>query len=194
MLKESLKDAICNEDIDLLQANQKEYSIDDRFEDENNDTLLLYALSDGKSKAYEFFLGNGADTTATNGEGENVIHSIVYSGDAARLGSFLNTSNINHQSNDGTTPLLLAIGLGNDEMALALIKEGPDIHLCDCEGNSPLHLASFFGQLDVVKILVEGGANLEGKTTKGNKPLALAVNEGHDPVVKYLFKMIYECM
>lgn len=37
--KEILKDAICQENIAFLEENKDKYSMNDRFEDENNDSL-----------------------------------------------------------------------------------------------------------------------------------------------------------
>jgi len=174
--KEDLKDAICNEDISFLQTNEKEYSVNERFEDENNDTLLLYSLSDSKSNAYKYFLKKNADSTLLNDDGENVIHSIVYSGDPERLPAFLSEGNINHQSKDGTTPLLLAIALEKDTIAHLLIEHGADVNIADQEGNAPIHIAAHLGKIDLVSVLFDKGASVLAKTKKGNLPLALAVN------------------
>jgi ankyrin repeat protein len=190
--KEALKDAMCREDIDFLEENRNVYSINERLEDENNDTLLLYSLSDSESNVYEYFLKNNADTILVNDEGENIIHSIVYSGKIERLHSLLNQTNIDHQSKDGTTPLLLSIALEKYEMAQYLIDHGADVTIADHEGNTPLHLACYFGNEALVYKLVDKGANLFVKTGKGNLPLALAVNAEHDEIVKFLFKKIYQ--
>lgn len=189
--KEALKDAICTEDITFLEENRDKYSINDRLEDENNDTLLLYALSDSGSNTYQYFLKNKVDINLLNDEGENVIHSAVYSGKPERLEGILNQKNINHQSKDGTTPLLLAVALERTEIAQYLIKHGADVNIPDHENNTPLHVACQFGNKTLVIDLVDKGANLFVKTQKGNLPLALAVNGGHDEIVKFLFKKIY---
>lgn len=189
--KEDLKDAICNNDVAFLKANLHQFSIDERFEDEDNDTLLLYALSDSGSEAYRFFLERNADITLLNDKGENVIHSIVYSDKVERLGHFLNSANINHQSKDGTTPLLLASGLEHTEMAKLLLQKGADVNISDKELNLPIHIACYNGDLQLVTELIAHGADLFKKTLKGNLPLAIAVNCEHHEVVKYLYNKIY---
>lgn len=83
--KEKLKSAICNNDIEFLNQNREKYSIDDRFDDEDDGTLLLYSISDSKSCVYEYFIKNNADVYRLNNEGENILHAIVYSGDSRRL-------------------------------------------------------------------------------------------------------------
>jgi ankyrin repeat protein len=189
--KEELKDAICNDDIAFLKKNRGKYTIDERFPDEDNDTLLLYSISDPGSNSYEYFLENNADVTLVNDLGENVIHSIVFSGDKERMLRLLNKDNINHQSKDGSTPLYLAILIEKYEMAQILIKGGADVNIPNYEKDSPIHLACYFGNMQMVQELVNSRANLFAKNDNGNLPFALAVNKGHDDIVRFLYKKIY---
>lgn len=192
--KEKLKNAICKNDINFLEDNKNHYSIDERFEDEDNDTLLLYSISDPSISCFEFFLKNNANIYLKNDEGECILHSIVYSGDASRFDLILNkyALDINSRTKDGATPLLLAISLEQFEIAKLLIKYHADVNQADDEGLTPLHLAAQFGKLDFVAALVESGANLYAKTKVGNLPLALAVNSGNEEVVRYLYHRIYD--
>ncbi len=190
---ENMKNAIARNDIAFLETYRNQYDINYRFSDENNDTLLLYAISDKNSEAYHFFLKNGANLNLINNEGEGVIHAIIYSGVTERLLIFINnyTFNINERSIDGVTPLLLSILTEKYEMAKILIEAGADINIGDNENNTPLHIASWFGSFETVKLLIDNGADLRVKTQKGNYPLALAVNGNHDKIVRYLFEKIY---
>jgi ankyrin repeat protein len=190
---EKLKDAIACNDVDFLENNRDQYDINHRFLDEDNDSLLLYAISYKDSDAYKFFLENGADTTLINNEGEGIIHAIVYSGVTDRFLEFIEkyTFDINAQTIDGATPLLLSIAIKKYEMAKVLIRSGADVSIGDNENIAPLHLASMLGNLETVKLLMDKGANLHVKTQKGNYPLALAVNSDCDDIVKYLFYEIY---
>jgi len=192
--KEKLKNAICNNDIEFLENNKNRYSINERFEDEDNETLLLYSISDKESITYKFFLENNADISFVNNENENIFHAIVYSGDIDRLIeilSFYNNININARANDGSTPLLLSLSLENFEMAKVFIHQGADVNIGDINDITPLHLAVQFGDLDLVKLLISNGSNYKKKTLKGNYPLALAVNADKDDIVKYLYSKIY---
>ena len=191
--KKQLKDAICNNDIDFLKSNENRFNVNDRFDDENNDTLLSYSISDNGSEIYKYFLDRNADLLLLNDEGENIIHSIVYSGCSERLNDILKRGNINinFQSKDGTTPLLLSVVLERYDIFHQLIEIGAEINITDYEGNSPLHPACFLGYKEMVYSLVEKKANLFAKTKNGNLPLALAVNGGHDEIVKFLYNKIY---
>jgi len=193
-IKEELKTAISNNDISFLEKNKSIYSINERFEDEDNDTLLLYSISDNLSNVYEYLLKNNADVTVENNEGENIVHCIVYSGDIKRLKQILNdySVDINHRAQDGATPLLVAISLERIEIAKSLINNGANVNIGDNDGIMPLHLAVQLPDISLVKLLIENGANLFSKTNQGNLPLALAVNAGHDDVIKFLYEKIYE--
>lgn len=190
--KERLKDAICNNDISFLETNKDYYSIDERFVDEDNDTLLIYSLSDGNSESFRFFMNNNADVNVVNSEGENVIHSIVYSGKVDRMEYFIDVNNINHQTNEGVTPLLLALLLDKYDIAKYLIDKGADVNIADNEMNLPIHVACYSGNKDLVSILLKKGVDLFSKTRKGNLPLAIAVNKGHHDIVKLIYKNMYQ--
>lgn len=109
------------------------YDINERFEDEDNDTLLLYSISYEKSNVYEFFLDNGANFNLVNDLGETIVHAIVHSGNLKRMKDILSKYNgidINKQSIDGTTPLLLSILLDKFDIAKFLIIKGADVNMC----------------------------------------------------------------
>ena len=193
---EQLKDAIVTNDINFLDKNKNQYNINHRFADEDNDTLLSYAISDSKSDIYLYFLENGADILLLNNEGESIVHSIIYSGIKERLVKIVESdkfdfSYLNLQTNDGTSPLLLSVLLGKYDIFVYLLELNVDINLTDNEGNAPIHPACFLGHKNMVTELVNRGTNLHIKTHKGNYPLALAVNGDHDEIVKYLYKTIY---
>ena len=190
-LEEKIIDAICSNDLVYFLQNRDKFNIDYRLKSENNDTLLLYSISDAESNIYRYFIENGANLQALNNVGENLLHSAIYSGLKERVFEIIDKVDIDKQSIDGTTPLLLAIGLEKEEIANHLIEVGVDINCQDQDGNRPIHLASYFGLFSVVKKLVDKGVEINVKTSKGNLPLALAVNEGHTEVVKLLYKLMY---
>lgn len=191
--KEQLKDALCNNDISFLRENLNHFAINERFEDEDNDTLLLYTLSDAKSEAYKFLLKNNADVQLLNDEGEGVLHAIVFSGDTVRLHEILKAHelDINHRSKDGSTALLLAVSIEEFDMAKLLITYGANVNIADNESVSPLHVAIQFDNLDLLNYLLENGADVFHKSNKGNLSLALAVNYGHISIIKKLYITMY---
>ena len=194
-LIENLKDAICANDFSFLEANKENYDINLQLKNDDNDTLVSYAIADAGNETYEFFLKNNADLTILNDEGENIIHSIVYSGKDDRINKVLEINpdlDINHKSKDGSTPILLSVLLEKHEIFNHLIELGVDVNIPDNEGNAPIHIACMFGYKEMVIKLVDKGANLSYKSPLGNFPLTLAVNGEHHEIVKYLFQKIYK--
>lgn len=192
----NLKDAIACNNVDFLVSYINQCNIDYRFSDEDKDTLLLYAISDKGSEAYTFFLDKGANINLINEEGENIFHSIVYSGVLERLIDVLNREPdairlINFRTKDGVTPLLLSVLLGKYDLFNALLELNADFDLADNDYYAPIHSACSLGYYDMVVKLVEKGACLHKKTLNGDYPIALAINSDHDEIVKYLFDRIY---
>lgn len=193
-LKEELKNAICNNDLAFMENHIDEYDLNERIEESDNDTLLMYSLSDKESTVYKFLIEHDANLDLTNDLGENILHSAIYSGDLDRLKYVLNLNQkyVNQVSKDHTSPLLLSIALGNKEMAKELILNGSNVNQADLNKLYPIHVACQEGFLDIVSILIENKANLNVKTEAGNVPIALAANHDHDEVVKLLFFKIYK--
>lgn len=189
---EAIKNAICTNDVVFLLHNIDERNLNLRLSDEGNDTLLMYSISDKDSNAYKFFLDKDADLNVLNDDGENILHSAIYSGKLERVQEVIEEKFINQSSNDGTTPLLLSLGLENEAIANYLINKGADINCSDRAGNRPIHLASYFGLTSTVKNLLINRADINIRTEKGNLPLALAVNEGHREIIEILYKQMYK--
>ena len=88
--KDLLKDAILKNDLQFLVNNRSNYLINEVFDDEDGDSLLMYALSykDSSDELIRFIVDEGADQSITNKVGENILHSVVYSGRIDRLQAF----------------------------------------------------------------------------------------------------------
>lgn len=186
-------EAIENNDLEFLRAVINERNVDLRIKDDDNDTLIMHAFSYASLDVCYFLLEKGADFRIVNNIGESVLHSAVYSNDQSKLSLLIDKCkcDVNYQSFDGSTPLILATGLEKELIFFELISRGADVNLTDAEGSTPLHIACALGRLDFVISLCEHGGNYWLKTKKGNFPLALAVNQEHSNVVKYLFDKMY---
>lgn len=188
---EALKNALCNNDINYLLEYENEYFIDERFIDENNDTLLMYSISDEGSDVYKFLIEKGANLGLYNNEGEGIVHAVIFSKKLDRVRLVATKSNINIQDNYGITPLLLSCMLGFEDVALELLKLGANPTISDDKGLNPLHVAAQEGLYKVVIKLLEFKMSPFIKTKNGNLPIALAANAGQDDIVKLLYSDMY---
>ena len=190
---EKLIKAICVNDVDYLENYFQTNDINHRLIDEDNDTLISYAIGDNDSDAYKFLLMKKPNLDLVNNEGESIIHSIVFSGQPNRIDEVfaLNQININKRDSRGATPLLLATSLDKFEIVKKLFHYNADCNIADNEGLTPLHCACMNGNIEMVKLITKKKANLFAKTEKGNLGLAFAVNENYIDIVKYLYGKMY---
>jgi len=93
-------------------------------------------------------------------------------------------------SDDGTTPLMVAAGLGRctfnpnikrgarsrgaEEAVTVLLDAGADINAVNEADFTALHGAAFRGLNEVIKILVDRGANINARDYRGRTPYRLA--------------------
>lgn len=185
------------EENDFEFLSKTELDINCPIEEENNDTIFLYAVSIPNFTHLDYLLKMNPNINAVNDYGENFLHSAIYSNSIERLNEVflkipLSEAFINKRSKDGSTPLLLATLLGYDDLAIYLINKGANVYLPDNELNTPLHFACYNGCMPLVKALIKAGADPFVKTQKGNYPLACAVNEGQKDVIKYLVQTFYQ--
>jgi ankyrin repeat protein len=86
-------------------------------------------------------------------------------------------ANLNAAANDGSTPLMAAIGR-NEQVAAAvarqLLEAGADVNAADDSGGTALHRAASSGFNEIIKMLAGRGANLEARNRQGQTPLMLA--------------------
>ena len=85
-------------------------------------------------------------------------------------------ANVAAAANDGTTPLIAAIGRNPASALVAvshLVQAGADVNAADENGNTALHRAASSGFDAVVRVLAERGAGLEARNRQGQTPLML---------------------
>ena len=89
---------------------------------------------------------------------------------------------------DWTTPLMLAILAGHDDVAMRLIDAGAEVDEVDTNNQTALMLASANGYAKVVRSLIEIRANIDAKDTNGQTALMMACAAGHESVVSQLIE------
>ncbi len=195
VIEEKIKNAICNNDFRFIEFFIKEYGVNYSFKDEDNDSLLFYAISDSGSDSYKIILNNKPNIDFINSEGESIYHSLVYSGQLNRLNELLIFNkpkiNVNHQSKDGITALSLAITLNNFDFVEILLSLGANPNILDKNGMNSLHIACIYGNIEIVKKVMEKKIDLFEKSKNGNVALAIAVNNNFSEIVKLLFEKMY---
>ena len=85
-------------------------------------------------------------------------------------------------SNDGATPLHIAVSGGQIELALNILSHGADVNAKNNNGDTPLHLAMAFPGDLLARALLSYGADLAIKNNAGKKPSQVAHDRGNQPL------------
>ncbi|KAM3178881.1 hypothetical protein ACTXT7_001711 [Hymenolepis weldensis] len=169
-------------------------------------TPLHEAAAKGKFDICRLLLKHGADPTRKNRDGHTPIDldtdSLVYDllrGDAAvleaakrgnlmKIQRLITPDNINCRDTAGrnSTPLHLAAGYNNLEVAEFLLAAGADVNAQDKGGLIPLHNASSYGHVDVAALLIRHGTSVNAVDKWGYTPLHEAAQKGRTQLCSLL--------
>ncbi len=109
----------------------------------------------------------------------------AYSNVPIALALIENGANVNAVSNDGTTPLHLAVR-GPEDSVKALIKAGANPNAQDNNGNTPLILACKWESEKKVRMLLRAGADFNIKNNAGESAAELCAARGFQDALELM--------
>lgn len=89
-------------------------------------------------------------------------------------------------SNRPSTPLEVAIQVGDKRKIQRLIKRGADVNEVGSDGLTPLMVAISLGQIDLVRLLIKGGADPNALSDDGASALSCAIQDHRIGIIRYL--------
>jgi len=92
---------------------------------------------------------------------------------------------LNHLTEQGESPLMMAVFKGQVEIAQQMIKLGADVNKT---GWTPLHYAATAGNTLLVKMLLENYAYIDAESPNKTTPLMMAAHYGTPGAVKLLLE------
>ncbi|KAM9446412.1 tankyrase, TRF1-interacting ankyrin-related ADP-ribose polymerase b [Clarias gariepinus] len=163
-------------------------------------TPLHEAAAKGKYEICKLLLKHGADPSKKNRDG-NVALDMVKDGDTdiqdllrgdaalldaakkgclARVQKLCSSDNINCRDTQGrnSTPLHLAAGYNNLEVAEYLLEHGADVNAQDKGGLIPLHNAASYGHVDIAALLIKFNTCVNATDKWAFTPLHEAAQKG----------------
>ncbi|XP_044260060.1 poly [ADP-ribose] polymerase tankyrase [Tribolium madens] len=163
-------------------------------------TPLHEASAKGKYEIVKLLLKHGADPTKKNRDGATALDLVregdqdvadllrgnaalldaAKKGNLARIQRLITPENINCRDVQGrnSTPLHLAAGYNNVEVAEYLLEHGADVNAQDKGGLIPLHNASSYGHLDIAALLIKYNTVVNATDKWGFTPLHEAAQKG----------------
>lgn len=148
-------------------------------------TPLLIACTFGKTEIAKLLIGKGAKTDISDHSKSIALHVACMFGNKELVALLITEENINAQTSEGFTPLMLACSKGRTEIGKYLIGKGAKTDILDQNKWSVLHVACKYGNKDLVERLVTA-ENINKQTSQGLTPLMIACMKNHVEIVKSL--------
>ena len=157
-------------------------------------TAVMLASRFGNLDIMTFLIKHGANVNLQDKEGETALHYAINGCDYSRkvLSCLIENGAdlINDFSNDGCTPLMIAISRKVDtNVAITLTDRRLNIDLQDKSGNTALHYAVSSDSPEMINCLVNAKAS-NVCNNQGLTPLLLASSTGRSRLVKFFIKRL----
>ena len=172
--------------------------------DSSGVAAIHLAVLESNIELIEILINNGADVNiaVNSSRTESRFHAHLHEFTplhiaanfhfTANLNSFemaglliANGADVNQKSDDGQSPLHIAVRGGNDRLVELLIANGADVNAKDFEDYTPLHNAAWNGRLGVVEVLVSNGADINASAYDGRTPYRCATRKNHQDVTAF---------
>jgi len=166
--------------------------------DVQDSTPLHIAATYGHKDVAKTLLAEGANPRALDRDKRTPLHeaclegndrlvSILLDEGAATFGEDYARTMMKDRDEEGSTPLLLGVGSGREEVARMLLERKADVNSSNRDAVHPVHSAARTGDLDILRVIVESGrARLDARNALLQTPMILAAQNNHSDVVKYL--------
>lgn len=184
-----LFNSIEKNDLDFLSNGLSSKEVDFSAQNEQGDTLLVFAAGKGKKEALNILLAAGAPVNDYGDQGDNALIRAVSEGrrDIVKvlLAAKADVNARGLKTYLGASPIFLASSVGAIEVMEMLLRSGADINLANVQGVTPLMDAAY-GSLSMVKLLLKHGANPGLRDENGNTAIKIARREEQKEIVKVL--------
>ncbi|XP_071104773.1 putative ankyrin repeat protein RF_0381 [Haliotis cracherodii] len=179
----------CKEgNVDIVKYIHSRNIIDIDRRGENAKTPLMFAVQFGNMEVFSFLIRKGADTSTLEADDENILHLSCRGGNVEIVNYILKQKivDINSESYDGMTPLLLTVKLGMRKVFQLLIERGayaaktPDSEILlnyACEG----------GDVGIMKLVLNlTNVDINIDMGDGVTPLMRVAHFGNSELFKFL--------
>ena len=159
------------------------------LQNQDKETALYKASSNGYKEIVEILLQNGADVNLQSAYGETALFNASNDGHKEIVEILFQCgADVNLQNAFGRTALIQASQNGHKEIVEILFKGGADLNLEGKSGETALSRASDNGYKEIVEILVQRRADINLQDTDRKMALFEAFERGNREVAQALIK------
>ncbi|MFS7989955.1 putative non-specific serine/threonine protein kinase [Helianthus anomalus] len=182
-----VKNGLMDEIRDVLEKSDPSWKTVDSV-DEEGQTLLHLAISQGRPDLVQVLLEFEPDVEARSRSGTSPLEDAAASGDSLIV-ELLLAHQANTERSESSTwgPLHLATGGGHVDVLKLLLLKGANVNAITKDGNTALHLAVKERRRDCARLLLTADANPNVANFADNEtPLHIASAHGDENMVKLL--------
>ena len=155
--------------------------------DENGNTLLILASSNGKLEICAALLNRRALVDIQNNFGWAALNVAAFHGYVQVCTLLLkNNACVNQQIKDGASPLFIAAQEGHVHVCKILLENNAHVNQEMEDGASPLFTAAQEGHVHLCTLLLDNSAHVNQERNDGMTPLMIASFLGHAEVCEFL--------
>jgi ankyrin repeat protein len=172
----------------------------------DNPELLNVAVRRECREIVEVLLEHGVDVNSSDEWGRTALHFTALGEDGGFFGYrhhkvpdinvkediakllLSRGANVNAQTKNGITTLLVATEKGYAEVVEALLEYNADVNCTVKNDMTPLHIAAQKGHLHVVEVLLKFGGSIDSTDEYGRTALHIASRAGHEQIVVALLE------
>ncbi|MFA5190269.1 MAG: ankyrin repeat domain-containing protein [Verrucomicrobiia bacterium] len=149
-------------------------------------TPLYQAVFFGRVDVARVLLTAGANPDVLDRDKLAPLHHAV--GQSEQLVKLLlaHKANVNLKTNNGYTPLQLAMSSNRKNTGEILLAHEVDVNCKNAGGDTALHEAAGMDKMDVLKLLLARKADINAENDRGQTPLDMAVSSGHRKIADFL--------
>lgn len=157
------------------------------LQNERGETPLYRTASQGLESFAKVLLSEGANPRICGNGGWSPLHVTVDKPEFLRI--FISSgADINCRSNQGITPLMLAVNWCEREAVEILLENNADVELETKSGVTALHHAAKQSDGEILKLLLQKGANVNKEGDGNMTPLSLALESAKPDNVRLLLE------
>jgi ankyrin repeat protein len=153
-------------------------------------TALFEAISNDRDDIAHFLIRSGSDVNETTTRHWSLLHTATARSSISMIRLLVSKEPglVTKSTDDGETPLHVAVEHESPVVVAELIKLGSNVDAGDCQANRPLHLAAARGFARGCELLLTNRCQLDTRNALQETPFHKACAAGHCAAVEVLIK------